>query len=176
MFRLMTSVKFSRNYIYIVCGQLLIVTVWVHRDIPHILSGMGIWWYSPEMILWLKSITGNFRYPIRFLWHILLEWPPQGSGRSNYKHHFAQWVMSLGGPCCSYYPGTLSYCQASATHMNFGTRSSNGLQWLDLKLGHQESSPNNCRQSDMPYYVVFGTPDSSGHLPVDGTGVCALTH
>ena len=31
-----------------------------------------------------------------------------------------------------------------------GAWSSNELQWLDLKIGHQESSPSNGHQDDMP--------------------------
>ena len=32
-----------------------------------------------------------------------------------------------------------------------GSRSSNELQWLDLKIGHQDRSPSNCHQGDMPH-------------------------
>ena len=30
--------------------------------------------------------------------------------------------------------------------------SSNELQWLDLKIGHQASSPSNGHKVDMPYF------------------------
>ena len=34
-----------------------------------------------------------------------------------------------------------------------GTWSSNGLQWLDLKIGHQDRSPINGHQAISPYFV-----------------------
>ena len=32
-------------------------------------------------------------------------------------------------------------------------RSSNGLQWLDLSISNQNSSPSNIHHIDMPYFV-----------------------
>ena len=36
-----------------------------------------------------------------------------------------------------------------------GARSSNELQWLDLKIGHQDSSPSNVHQGNMPYLMYW---------------------
>ena len=33
-----------------------------------------------------------------------------------------------------------------------GAHSSNEWQWIDLKIGKQDSTPNNDHQSDMPHY------------------------
>ena len=57
------------------------------------------------------------------------------------------------------YPGTLSCSQGSATHLNIDTprlnlwvyRSSNELQWLDLKTEYQHCSTSNGRQGHMLY-------------------------
>ena len=53
--------------------------------------------------------------------------------------------------------GTLSCSQVSATHVNIGhlcrfhLRSLNELQWLELKIGYQDSGPCNGNQGDRPY-------------------------
>ena len=38
-----------------------------------------------------------------------------------------------------------------------GAWSSNELQWLDLKVGHQESSPGNGHQGDMPNSLIISS-------------------
>ena len=47
--------------------------------------------------------------------------------------------------------------------LSTGTRSSNELQWLDLKIGHQDSSSSNGHQGYMPHIVnkICITPASS---------------
>ena len=35
-----------------------------------------------------------------------------------------------------------------------GVQSSNELQWLDFIIGHQDNSPSNSHQVDMPYYLM----------------------
>ena len=36
---------------------------------------------------------------------------------------------------------------------SMGARSSNELQWFDLKIGHQEWTPSYIHQGNMPYYT-----------------------
>ena len=56
------------------------------------------------------------------------------------------------------YPDTLSCSQVSANHLKIGhpkskvAQSSDKLQWLDLKMKHQDSSSSNCHQCDVPCY------------------------
>ena len=55
-----------------------------------------------------------------------------------------------------------------------GARSSDELQWLDSKTGHQDDSPCDDNQGDMPYCVqsaVAGDFSFQGHSPPfkDGT-------
>ena len=38
---------------------------------------------------------------------------------------------------------------------NLGAQSSSELQWLNLKIGHQDSSPTNGHQGDMLYYWLI---------------------
>ena len=68
--------------------------------------------------------------------------------------------MSFGSHCWGWYSCTLSCDQASATHLRIGhpymkstgARSSNGLQWLNLMMGHQDNSLNNGHQADMLHW------------------------
>ena len=73
--------------------------------------------------------------------------------------------MSSSDHFCGYYPGTLSRCQVSATHLKIGQKStgahtSNELQWLDWKIWHQDRNPSNAHQGDMPYYIMITGPRS----------------
>ena len=68
---------------------------------------------------------------------------------------------------CGFFPGTLSSSEVSATHLKIGhpqisfmgAWSSNELQWLDLKIWHQDSSSSNGCQGDMS----SGHQDKSRH-------------
>ena len=70
-------------------------------------------------------------------------------------------IMSPGGHCQDYYPGTLSYMQVSAIPVQIRrvsptyTRSSSELQGLSLTIGLRYSSPSCGRQGDMPYSATL---------------------
>ena len=49
-----------------------------------------------------------------------------------------------------------------------GTQSSNELQLLDPKKGHQKSSPYHGRQGDMPYWLVTKLFITCGPNGTDG--------
>ena len=36
---------------------------------------------------------------------------------------------------------------------SMGAQSPHELHWLDLEIKHQDSSPSNCHQGDMPYWL-----------------------
>ena len=73
---------------------------------------------------------------------------------SQYKYWFFNEGLPPGKHCWGYYPGTLSCSEVSSTHLktghpwisSMGAPSSNKLQWLHLKIGHQNSSPSNNHQ------------------------------
>ena len=66
-----------------------------------------------------------------------------------------------------YLDGTLLFSQLTATYLKMGTpwmtstgaRSSNGLRWRHLKIGHQYSIRSNSRQGET-YFITIkrGTP------------------
>ena len=84
--------------------------------------------------------------------------------------------MRCGTNCWGYHSGTLSRNQVSAVHLEIGhpqmkpagTRSLNGLHWLDLNIGYQDSFSRNIRQVTYPltysrvFYMSMGLlPDTS---------------
>ena len=77
----------------------------------------------------------------------------------------ASWLLGTisgachpGGHCWDYYPGTFPCCPVSATHLKIGyplmkptgVHSLDELQWLHLQIGHQDSSPSDGHQGDLP--------------------------